>query len=707
MTITTNDVRDEYTASGGQTVFNYTFKIFADGQLNVYITPAGQEPNDSSDITTAYTIDPSSIGDEDGGFLTLDSGTTNGDRVTIVSDIPEARTTDYQNSGDFLPDTVNADIDTVVSLVKQVEDKSNRTLAFQNSLQNATALTLPAPSAGLYMVWNGTETGLENTGVPSVVVPGDLSGTLTQLKASTTVQIGDFVVTTGYNSNGDGGDNTYEIVAAATGTDDGGSFIDLAGSGLQAKGLFPKGIRNVKQWGAVGDGVTDDSGAIALAQAALSQSGGSVGELLFPFANGEIYAIASTLVMDTTRECWRGLGNPDKRTGAGAEANCILWTGAAAGRMLTITNPLDNNISNIGFNGNDVADQGVFQEQTGGGGQGGCTFNNVVVEKCNKNLWTLSGLVDGGRNIWQDCTMRKTNGDLGVEQDNACVLYLDSSNVIDQWLNCEVIHASSGTAEVNSVAFYCAAGSPDIYIKGSFLKAETALIQGGVTGGAYFNCDDLYVEGLNFFRSTAQQVNQKVDFTGVRHVGTGGNSIEMAGLSNGQPLNLSDCDFRGDIVITGRDDFPIIMVGTKYNSLTLDNTAGNYTNLLQLGRTSGSASTSSAMVNVQGVCTAMANVITTASLNTGLQNGSVFRSERTGGAAVTVKNPTAVEALDEGRVIELWMTNTGGSPLVVTWESAYKGASLPTGVAANSTTIMQFRYNGTSWFEISRVEGIV
>jgi len=249
MTITTNDVRDEYTASAAQTVFNYTFKIFADGQLNVYITPAGQEPNDSSDITTAYTIDPSSIGDEDGGFLTLDSGTTNGDRVTIVSDIPEARTTDYQNSGDFLPDVVNDDFDTVVSLVKQVEDKANRTLAFQNAVQNASGLTLPEPSAGLFMVWNGSETGLENSGVPSVVSPGGLSGTLTALKASTTVQIGDFVGTTGYNVQSDTGDNSYELVAGGTGTADDYTIIDLPGSGLQANALFPGGDYRLTQAG--------------------------------------------------------------------------------------------------------------------------------------------------------------------------------------------------------------------------------------------------------------------------------------------------------------------------------------------------------------------------------------------------------------------------------------------------------------------------
>ena len=56
MTITTNPARNEYTANAGQTVFNYTFKIFSDTDLNVYVTPSGQECNDSTDLTTAYTV---------------------------------------------------------------------------------------------------------------------------------------------------------------------------------------------------------------------------------------------------------------------------------------------------------------------------------------------------------------------------------------------------------------------------------------------------------------------------------------------------------------------------------------------------------------------------------------------------------------------------------------------------------------------------
>lgn len=162
MTITVLPARNEYTATAAQTVFNYTFKIFSNTDLNVYITPQGQDADDSTDITIAYTVDPGTIGDEDGGFITLNVGATINDKVTIVSNVPESRTTDYQFNGDFIPDTVNDDFDRVVQLTKQTEDRSGRTLSFQESQQNASALSLPSPAATLFLRWKSDETGLEN-----------------------------------------------------------------------------------------------------------------------------------------------------------------------------------------------------------------------------------------------------------------------------------------------------------------------------------------------------------------------------------------------------------------------------------------------------------------------------------------------------------------------------------------------------------------
>jgi len=82
---------------------------------------------------------------------------------------------------------------------------------------------------------------------------------LAALDAATVLSVGDIVEIRGRFAPGDGGDNMYEIVAAATGTDDGGSYIDLSGSGLQAKALFPGGYINLLHFGVDLTGVADST----------------------------------------------------------------------------------------------------------------------------------------------------------------------------------------------------------------------------------------------------------------------------------------------------------------------------------------------------------------------------------------------------------------------------------------------------------------
>lgn len=68
------------------------------------------------------------------------------------------------------------------------------------------------------------------------------------LVASTRTVVGDIVETLGYNAVGDGGGGIYEIVSAATGTADGGSFIDLTGITGQAE-LQHNNFIKAEQWG--------------------------------------------------------------------------------------------------------------------------------------------------------------------------------------------------------------------------------------------------------------------------------------------------------------------------------------------------------------------------------------------------------------------------------------------------------------------------
>ena len=154
MTITANPVRNQYIAAPNQTVFNYTYKIYSDNDLSVYVTPAGQAPDDSADLITSYTVDPGTIGNQSGGFITLDTGANSGDIITIASAIQYDRETDYQTNGDFSPETVNGDFDRVVSLVKQNKGLINRAvLAPASGSVNDDPISLPSPEDEKALKW--------------------------------------------------------------------------------------------------------------------------------------------------------------------------------------------------------------------------------------------------------------------------------------------------------------------------------------------------------------------------------------------------------------------------------------------------------------------------------------------------------------------------------------------------------------------------
>jgi hypothetical protein len=160
-----NDVtpRAQYIASAGQTIFPYNFAIFEDADLKVYLTPNGATPDDATDIltlTTDYTVDGEAT--TSGGDVTLVSPASAGDTITIVRDVPVARTSDYQTLGDFLAETVNDDMDKFVMMVQQQENAlAGRLLKFLETA-NLTGVDtkLPAPAADEVLKWNSTGDGL-------------------------------------------------------------------------------------------------------------------------------------------------------------------------------------------------------------------------------------------------------------------------------------------------------------------------------------------------------------------------------------------------------------------------------------------------------------------------------------------------------------------------------------------------------------------
>ncbi|MCP4272998.1 MAG: hypothetical protein GY781_13735 [Gammaproteobacteria bacterium] len=187
MTITSNPVRNQYTSAQDQTIFNYTFKIYSNQDLNVYLTPAGQDPDDNNDLITSYTVDPGTIGNENGGFITLDVGANSGDTLTIVSDIAYDRETDYQVNGDFSPDTVNGDVDRAVSLIKQNLGLIDRAVLSPES-GSGGGTTIPSPQEGQGLKWESGN--LVNTPIVETVTTNTTNQTLINLSGNDVVTRG-------------------------------------------------------------------------------------------------------------------------------------------------------------------------------------------------------------------------------------------------------------------------------------------------------------------------------------------------------------------------------------------------------------------------------------------------------------------------------------------------------------------------------------
>ena len=143
------------------------------------------------------------------------------------------------------------------------------------------------------------------TGGQSLIMPGGTSPlpvldwiaakphvfkSVADMKAAKFLAPGMTAVTQGYYAPGDGGSNAYFLKADDGATEDGGSVISLKDA-LSARPFYFNGFLNVKQFGAKGDGTTDDTEAIRRAIRASTHC-----TLYFPAG---VYAISGELIGDT------------------------------------------------------------------------------------------------------------------------------------------------------------------------------------------------------------------------------------------------------------------------------------------------------------------------------------------------------------------------------------------------------------------------
>ena len=153
--------RAEYISSGGQTVFPFSFKIYTNEDIKVYLTPSGQSPDDVTDLlmlTNDYTV---SINGDLGGTMTLVAGAGSGDAIVIQRSLAITRLVDYQTGGDLLAGTLNLDQNYQTYLVADQQAENNRYLTLPASSVGVDT-NLPAPTPLNFLQWNNAATALIN-----------------------------------------------------------------------------------------------------------------------------------------------------------------------------------------------------------------------------------------------------------------------------------------------------------------------------------------------------------------------------------------------------------------------------------------------------------------------------------------------------------------------------------------------------------------
>ena len=127
MTISSTTVKNSYSGDGSTTTFNYTFKIFADSDLQVIIRSSTATETVKT-ITTHYTV--TGAGSASGGTVVFTSGNipTNTETVVLRRAVPQTQAIDYIANDPFPAESHEEGLDRATMTLQQLQEEVTRSI---------------------------------------------------------------------------------------------------------------------------------------------------------------------------------------------------------------------------------------------------------------------------------------------------------------------------------------------------------------------------------------------------------------------------------------------------------------------------------------------------------------------------------------------------------------------------------------------------
>ena len=127
MTISSTTVKNSYSANGTLDTFNYTFKVFADADLQVIIRDASANETVKT-LTTHYTV--TGAGSASGGTIVFTSGNIPSATETVVirRASPQTQAIDYIANDPFPAESHEEGLDRSMMAIQQLQEEVNRSI---------------------------------------------------------------------------------------------------------------------------------------------------------------------------------------------------------------------------------------------------------------------------------------------------------------------------------------------------------------------------------------------------------------------------------------------------------------------------------------------------------------------------------------------------------------------------------------------------